>query len=103
MPVLPVRPSRRPRSERERLAQELLDRATPVMSALGVLFLLLVLGERPARPGAFPKVLETALAVYPVAVFATLAGSLGAYLLESRATGDHRAEVGSGGGEDSWS
>ncbi|MGY1452798.1 hypothetical protein [Streptomyces sp. SS8] len=60
MPALPVRPSRRPRSERERLARELLDRATPVMSALGVLFLLLVLGERLARPGS---ALSLALAV----------------------------------------
>ncbi|MFP8960416.1 hypothetical protein ACLIYP_07565 [Streptomyces nanhaiensis] len=236
MPALPSRPSSRTRSERERLAQELLDRATPVMSALGVLFLLLVLGERLARPGsalstamavagwllwavfaaeflarlliapdtgafwrrnwwqllflvlpflrvlrlahsvrmlrtgrvlssvvrssrsarrvlgdrigwlaavsaitvlgsgellyefgsygslgealhatalatvtgeplgrpgAFPKVLEIVLAVYSVAVFATLAGSLGAYFLESRTTGDHPVRVGSAGGEDS--
>ncbi|MBV7701050.1 hypothetical protein [Streptomyces sp. TRM70350] len=36
---------------RERLAQELLDRLTPVMSALGLLFLLVVIGERMARPG----------------------------------------------------
>lgn len=39
-------------SERERLAEQLLDRLTPVMSALGVLFLFLVLGERAARPGS---------------------------------------------------
>jgi voltage-gated potassium channel len=38
-------------SARERLAQELLDRLTPVMSALGLLFLLVVIGERMARPG----------------------------------------------------
>lgn len=48
MPAL----SSRPRPERERLAQELLDRATPVMSALGVLFLLVVVGERLAGPGS---------------------------------------------------
>jgi len=42
----------RPRSERERFAEQLLNRLTPVMSALGVLFLLLVLGERAARPGS---------------------------------------------------
>ena len=42
----------RPVSERERFAEELLDRLTPAMSALGVLFLLLVLGERAARPGS---------------------------------------------------
>jgi len=45
-------PLSRPQSERERFADELLDRLTPVMSALGVLFLLLVLGERLARPGS---------------------------------------------------
>ena len=43
---------RRSRSERERFADELLDQLSPVMSALGVLFLLLVLGERAARPGS---------------------------------------------------
>jgi len=42
----------RPATERERLARELLDRLTPAMSALGVLFLLVVLGERLARPGS---------------------------------------------------
>lgn len=42
----------RPLSERERLAEQLLDRLTPVISALGVLFLLLVLGERAARAGS---------------------------------------------------
>ena len=33
-------------------AQELLDRFTPVMSALGVLFLLVVLGEQLSRPNS---------------------------------------------------
>jgi len=42
----------RPPSERERLADHLLDRLTPAMSALGVLFLLLVLGERATREGS---------------------------------------------------
>ncbi len=46
--VLTVR--RRPRSERELLAEELLDRLTPAMSALGLVVLLLVLGERSAAP-----------------------------------------------------
>lgn len=41
-----------PASDRERVAEELLDRLTPAMSALGVLFLLVVLGERLARPGS---------------------------------------------------
>ncbi|MFD3356587.1 hypothetical protein [Streptomyces fradiae] len=36
---------------RERLSQELLDRLTPVMSALGILFLLVVIGEYMAKPG----------------------------------------------------
>ncbi len=39
----------RPESEREQLAQVLLDRLTPAMSALGVLFVLVVLGEQLAR------------------------------------------------------
>lgn len=39
-------------SESELLAERLLDRLTPVMSALGVLFLFLVLGERSASPGS---------------------------------------------------
>jgi voltage-gated potassium channel len=39
-------------SDRERLAEELLDRLTPAMSALGLLFLLVVLGERAARTGS---------------------------------------------------
>jgi voltage-gated potassium channel len=42
----------RPPSERELWAQLLLDRLTPVMSALGVLFLLVVVGEQLARPGS---------------------------------------------------
>lgn len=46
-----IRLTSRPQSERERFAEQLLDRLTPVMSALGVLFLLLVLGERAAPPG----------------------------------------------------
>lgn len=50
----------RPRTERERFAEQLLDKLTPAMSALGVLFLLLVLGERVARPGSG---LATALSV----------------------------------------
>lgn len=39
-------------SRREAWAEGLLDRLTPVMSALGVLFLLVVLGEQFARPGS---------------------------------------------------
>lgn len=39
-------------SDRELWAQELLDRLTPAMSALGLLFLLVVLGEQFAHPGS---------------------------------------------------
>lgn len=42
----------RPPHERDAWAHELLDRMTPAMSALGVLFLLVVLGEQLARPGS---------------------------------------------------
>ncbi len=52
---------RRSLSVRERLADELLDRLTPAMSALGVLFLLVVLGERSARPGSVLGTVMTAV------------------------------------------
>ena len=39
-------------AQREACAEGLLDRLTPAMSALGVLFLLVVLGEQFARPGS---------------------------------------------------
>ncbi len=42
----------RPPDERDAWAQGVLDRLTPAMSALGVLFLLVVLGEQLARPGS---------------------------------------------------
>lgn len=41
--------TRRSHTERERWAEELLDRLTPAMSALSILFLLVVLGEQLAR------------------------------------------------------
>ncbi|MEU7565486.1 hypothetical protein AB0A99_05615 [Streptomyces fradiae] len=44
---------------RERLSQELLDRLTPVMSALGILFLLVVIGEYMAKPGTATHVAMT--------------------------------------------
>ncbi|MDK1473217.1 hypothetical protein QNO07_07235 [Streptomyces sp. 549] len=47
-------------AERQRYADDVLDRLTPVMSALGVLFLLVVLGERLAQPGS---VLSAVMAV----------------------------------------
>lgn len=46
--------------ERQRWAEELLDRLTPVMSALGLLFLLVVLSEQLARESS---ALSTTLAV----------------------------------------
>lgn len=42
---------RRTPSEREQLAQELYDRLHPAMSGLGLLFLILVLAQRPATEG----------------------------------------------------
>ncbi|MFW5470631.1 hypothetical protein ACOCJ4_11345 [Knoellia sp. CPCC 206435] len=42
----------RPPEQREHLAQELLDRLTPVMSALGVIFVLVILGEQLAEAGS---------------------------------------------------
>jgi len=45
-------PLKRPPSEREQLAEELLDRLTPMMSALGVILVLVILGEQLARPGS---------------------------------------------------
>lgn len=42
----------RSEEHREAWAEELLDRLTPVMSALGIIFLLVVLGEQFARTGS---------------------------------------------------
>ncbi|WP_207957339.1 ion transporter [Streptomyces sp. YIM 98790] len=55
-PRLPSSPE-----DRERFADQLLDRLTPVMSALGVIFLLVVIGERMARAGS-PAALALAVA-----------------------------------------
>lgn len=52
-------------------AEELLDRLTPVMSALGILFLLVVFGEQFARAGGKLSVLLTILGWALWAVFAT--------------------------------
>ena len=43
-----------------------------------------VSGEPLDRPGAFAAVMDVVLAVYAIVVFATAAGSIGAYLLERR-------------------
>lgn len=42
----------RPRTEREQWSEELLDRLTPVMAPLGVIFVLVVLGQQLTRPGS---------------------------------------------------
>ena len=43
-----------------------------------------ITGEPLARPDGFAKILDVALAVFSVVVFASLAGSFGAYFLETR-------------------
>lgn len=43
-------PLKRSATERERWANELLDRLSPIMTALGVVFLLVVFGEQFTRP-----------------------------------------------------
>ena len=60
----------RPASDREQFAEELLDRLTPAMSALGLLFLLVVLGERLARPDSGLALVLTVLGWLLWAVFA---------------------------------
>lgn len=56
-------------------------------AALHAAALATVTGEPLAAPGAAVRVLEVALATYSVAVFATLAGAVGAYFLGGRAAG----------------
>lgn len=64
-----VSPLQRDETERERWAEELLDRLTPVMSALGVIFLLVVLGEQLAQENSTLAVVLTALGWLLWAVF----------------------------------
>ncbi len=59
------------RERREVWAQELLDRLTPTMSALGVLFLLVVLGEQFAQSGSAVSTLLTVVGWLLWLVFAT--------------------------------
>ncbi len=49
----------RPPSERETWANELLDRLTPAMSALGIVFLLIVFGEQLTSPDSILGLLLT--------------------------------------------
>jgi voltage-gated potassium channel len=53
-------------------------------AALHAAALATITGEPLAQPDAFAQVLEVVLAAFSVVVFATLAGSLGAYFLETR-------------------
>jgi voltage-gated potassium channel len=57
-------------SRREAWAEQLLDRLTPLMSALGVVFLLVVLGEQFTRPGSAVGVGLTVVGWLLWAVFA---------------------------------
>lgn len=68
-------PLRRDERERERWAEELLDRLTPVMSALGLVFLLVVLGEQLARENS---TLSTTLTVVGWGLWAVFAAELAA-------------------------
>ena len=73
----------RPRSERERWAEEILDRLSPLMGGLGIVFVLLVLGEQLARPGA----LSTVLAVLSWTLWAVFALEFAARLVVTPDTG----------------
>lgn len=46
-----------------------------------------IVGQPLNASGLFPRLLEVVLAIYSVAVFATLAGTIGAYFLHNRAGG----------------
>ena len=48
----------RTRSQRELWAEEILDRLSPLMGVLGIVFVLLVLGEQLARPGLLSVAME---------------------------------------------
>ena len=50
-----------------------------------------ITGRELAAEGAFPRVLEVVLALYSVAVFATLAGSVGAFFLQEGTEAANRA------------
>jgi voltage-gated potassium channel len=74
----PRAPLQRDDRERERWAEELLDRLTPAMSALGFLFLLVVLGEQLARPSS---ALATVLTVAGWGLWAVFAAEFAARLV----------------------
>ena len=56
--------------------------------ALHAAALAAITGEPLQRPDGFAKLLDVVLAVFSVIVFATLAGTLGAYFLESRTSSE---------------
>ena len=51
-----------------------------------------IVGQPLTAGGGLARVLDVVLATYSVAVFATLAGALGAYYLERRGSEDRAAE-----------
>ena len=71
------------RARRERWAQNLLEELTPAMSALGVLFLLVVLGEQFARPGSG---LGTALTILGWVLWAVFAAEFVARMVVAPST-----------------
>lgn len=73
--------------EREQLADELLERLTPLMSSLGIIFVLVVLGEQLTRPDSTMSTVLTVLGWVLWAVFlvefvarATVAPDTGRFL-----------------------
>jgi voltage-gated potassium channel len=77
-------PLERSSTERERWAEELLDRLTPAMSALGIVFLLVVLGEQLAVEGS---VLSTVLTVAGWVLWVVFAAEFTARLVVAPDTG----------------
>lgn len=70
--------------ERERLADELLERLTPLMSSLGIIFVLVVLGEQLTRPGG---TMSTALTVVGWVLWAVFVVELAARAVVAPDTG----------------
>ncbi len=62
--------------------------------ALHATALAAITGEPLGRADPFAQVLEVLLAIFSVVVFATLAGSLGAYFLNGTAAGEDRRQQG---------
>ncbi|MCC9742416.1 hypothetical protein [Streptomyces sp. MNU89] len=78
------RPERWDAGSRDVLAHDLLERLTPVMSGLGLLFLLVVVGERMAEPGSGAA---TALAVAGWLLWGAFAAEFAARLALARHRG----------------